>query len=64
MKRWICLSVLMLSGVFFRKQDTAGRKSLFMPVNRSVPDVAEKRKNLNGLICGFSVSDLFLFDKS
>ena len=34
---------------FFRKQDTAGRKSLFMPVNRSVPDVAQKRKDWNGL---------------
>ena len=58
LKRWICLSVLILSGVFFRKQDTAGRKSLFMPVNRSVPDVVQKRKDWNGLISGFKASDL------
>ena len=58
MKRWICLSVLILSGVFFRKQDTAARKSLSMPVNRSVPDVAQKRKDWNGLISGFKESDL------
>ena len=43
---------MILSGVFFRKQDTAGRKSLFMPVNRSVLDVAQKRKDWNGLISG------------
>jgi hypothetical protein len=49
---------LILSGVFFRKQDTAGRKSLFMPVNRSFPDVAQKRKDWNGLISGFKASDL------
>ena len=64
LKRWIFLSVLILSGVFFRKQDTAARRSLFMPVNRNAPDVAEKRKNLNGLICGFSVSDLVFLDES
>ena len=64
MKRWICLSVLILSGVFFRKQDTAGRKSLFMPVNRSVPDVAQKRKDWNGLISGFKASDLVFLDES
>ncbi|RCH45999.1 hypothetical protein C4885_14600 [Subdoligranulum sp. APC924/74] len=58
MKRWICLSVLILSGAFFRKQDTAARKSLFMLVNRSVPDVAQKRKDWNGLISGFKASDL------
>ena len=58
MKRWICLSVLILSGVFFNRQDTAGRKSLFMPVNRSVLDVAQKRKDWNGLISGFKASDL------
>ena len=64
LKRWICLSVLILSGVFFRKQDTAGRKSLFMPVNRSVPDVTEKRKNWNDLISGFRASDLVFLDES
>ena len=64
MKRWICLSVLILSGVFFRKQDTAGRKSLFMPVNRSVPDVAQKRKDWNSLISGFKASDLVFLDES
>ena len=64
MKRWICLSVLILSGVFFRKQDTAGRKSLFMPVNRSVLDVAQKRKDWNGLISGFKASDLVFLDES
>ena len=64
MKRWICLSVLILSGVFFRKQDTAGRKNLFMPVNRSVPDVARKRKNWNDLMSGFKESDLVFLDES
>ena len=64
LKRWICLSSLTQSGVFFRKQDTAGRKNLFMPVNRSVPDVAEKRKNRNGLISGFRASDLVFLDES
>jgi hypothetical protein len=49
---------LILSGVFFRKQDTAGRKRLFMPVNRSIPDVAQKRKDWNGLISGFKASGL------
>ena len=60
----ICLSALIQSGVFFRKQDTAGRRNLFMPVNRSVPDVAEKRKKWNGLISGFSASDLVFLDES
>ena len=64
LKRWICLSVLILSGVFIRKQDTAGGKSLFMPVNRSVPDVAQKWKDWNGLISGFKASDLVFLDKS
>ena len=64
MKRWICLSVLILSGAFFRKQDTAARKSLFMLVNRSVPDVAQKRKDWNGLISGFKASDLVFLDES
>ena len=58
LKCWICLSALIQSGVFFRKQDTAERRSLFMPVNRSVPDVAQKRKDWNGLISGFKASDL------
>ena len=49
---------MILSGVFFRKQDTAGRKSLFMPVNRSVPEVAQKRKDWNGLISGFKARTL------
>jgi len=49
---------LILSGVFFRKQDIAARRSLFMPVNRGVPDVAQKRKDWNGLISGFKASDL------
>ena len=40
------------------------RRSLFMPANRSVPDVAEKRKNWNGLISGFSASDLVFLDES
>ena len=35
-----------------------------MPVNRSVPDVAEKRKNWNGLMSGFSTSDLVFLDES
>ena len=57
-------SALIQSGVFFRKQDTAGRKSLFMPVNKIVPDVAEKRKNWNDLISGFRASDLVFLDES
>ena len=64
LKRWICLSVLILSGAFFNRQDTAGRKSLFMPVNRSIPDVAQKRKDWNGLISGFKASDLVFLDES
>ena len=63
-KCWICLSALIQSGVFFRKQDIAVRRNLFMPVNRSVPDVAEKRKNWNGLISGFKASDLVFLDES
>ena len=35
-----------------------------MPVNRSVPDVVEKRKNWNGLISGLSASDLVFLDES
>ena len=35
-----------------------------MPVNRSVPDVAQKRKNWNGLISGFKASDLVFLDGS
>ena len=35
-----------------------------MPVNRSVPDVAQKRKDWNGLISGFKASDLVLLDES
>ena len=64
LKRWICLSALILSGAFFNRQDIAGRKSLFTPVNRSVPDVAQKRKNWNGLISGFKASDLVFLDES
>ena len=44
---------LTVSNETVRKQfgnwDIAVRRNLFMPVNRSVPDVAEKRKNWNGL---------------
>ena len=64
LKRWNCLSALILSGAFFNRQDIAGRKSLFTPVNRSVPDVAQKRKNWNGLISGFKASDLVFLDES
>ena len=64
LKRWICLSALILSGAFFNRQDIAGRKSLFTPVNRSVPDAAQKRKNWNGLISGFKASDLVFLDES
>ena len=35
-----------------------------MPANRNVPDVAEKRKSWNGLISGFSASDLVFLDES
>ena len=64
MKRWICLSALILSGAFFNRQDIAGRKSLFTPVNRSVPDAAQKGKDWNGLMSGFKASDLVFLDES
>ena len=35
-----------------------------MPANRNVPDVAEKRKNWNGLISGFKASNLVFLDES
>ena len=35
-----------------------------MPVNENVPDVAKKRQNRNGLISGFSASDLVFLDES
>ena len=35
-----------------------------MPVNRSVPDVVQKRKDWNGLISGFKASDLVFLDES
>ena len=59
-----CLSVLILSGAFFNRQDIAARRSLFMPVNRSIPDVAQKRKDRNGLISVFKASDLVFLDES
>ena len=52
------------SGVFFRKQDIAGRRNLFMPVNKSVPDVAQKRKDWKGLMSGFKASNLVFLDES
>ena len=42
----------------------AARRNLFMPVNRSVPDVVQKRKNWNGLMSGFKASDLVFLDES
>ena len=51
------------SGVFFRKQDTAERRSLFMPVSRSVPDVAEKRKNWYALYLGSVQVTLYFWMK-
>ena len=35
-----------------------------MPANRSVPDVAEKRKAWNGIIFGFSANNLVFLDES
>ena len=35
-----------------------------MPANRSVPDVAEKRKAWNGIISGFSTNNLVFLDES
>ena len=35
-----------------------------MPVNRTVPDVVEKRKSWNGLISGFKASNLVFLDES
>ena len=57
-------SAMKLSEKLFGNWDIAVRRSLFMPVNRSVPDVAEKRKNWNGLISGFKASDLVFLDES
>lgn len=48
----------------FGNWDIAVRRNLFMPVNRSVPDVAEKRKNWNGLMSGFKASGLVFLDES
>ena len=42
----------------------AVKRNLFMPVNRSVPDAAEKRKNWNGLMSGFKASDFVFLDES
>ena len=42
----------------------AGKRSLFMPVNRSVPDVAQRRREWNGLMSGFKGSDLVFLDES
>lgn len=64
LKRWIFLSALILSGAFFNRQDIAARRSLFMPVNRSVLDVVQKRKDWNDLISGFKASDLVFLDES
>ena len=41
-----------------------GRRKRFMPANRSVPDVAEKRKARNGIISGFSANNLVFLDES
>ena len=42
---------------FLQKAGYRRKKSLFMPVNRSIPDVAQKRKDWNSLISGFKASD-------
>ena len=57
-------SAMKLSERQFGNWAIVGRKSPFMPVNRSVPDVAEKRKNWNDLISGFSASNLVFLDES
>ena len=49
---------------FLQEAGYRRKKSLFMPVNRSVPDVAQKRKDWNGLISGFKASDLVFLDES
>ena len=49
---------------FLQKAGYRRKKNLFMPVNRSVPDVARKRKNWNGLMSGFKESDLVFLDES
>ena len=53
-----------LSEKQFGNWDIAVRRNLFMPVNRSVSDVAEKRKDWNGLMSGFKASDLVFLDES
>ena len=49
---------------FLQKAGYRRKKKSLHASEQERPRCAEKRKNLNGLICGFSVSDLFLFDKS
>ena len=51
-------SAMKLSEKQFGNWDIAVRRNLFMPVNRSIPDVAQKRKSWNGLISGFKASGL------
>ena len=53
-----------LSEKLFGNWVIAARRNLFMPVNRSVPDVAEKRKDWKGLMSGFKASDLVFLDES
>ncbi len=57
-------SAMKLSEKQFGNWDIAVRRKLFMLVNRSVPDVAQKRKNWNGLISEFKASDLAFLDES
>ena len=53
---------------FFPKFRSTGRvyhkKKSLTPVNRSVPDVAQKRKSWNDLMSGFKASDLVFLDES
>ena len=53
-----------LSEKQFGNWDIAVGRNLFMPVNRSVPDVVQKRKDWKGLMSGFEASDLVFLDES
>ena len=64
MKPFILPSAMKLFEKQFGNWVIAVRRNLFMPANRSVPNVAQKRKDWNGLISGFKASDLVFLDES
>ena len=64
MRLFILPSAMRPSEKRFGNWVTAGRRNRFMPANGSVPDVAQKRKDWNGLVSGFDASDLVFLDES